>query len=271
MKELKERISPLVAVPALMAFLFLTVAVLGLLWRAPWGSLFEYLGSSTTRKALQTSLIVSLSAAFFSALFGLPLAYVMAKINDPLKAVFRVMVLLPLVLPPVAGGAALLFALGRRGLIGQWLYNWFDISLPFTTAGAILAATFVALPFFVISTETALAQTKPDLEETAKTFGAGRLAVFIKIIFPQILPGVLAGVALSWARAIGEFGATITFAGNLEGRTQTLPLAMFEALESGRQNEALAISLLLLAISALILILLRSHWLSAFNPSSASG
>ncbi len=265
--QTKEKISPLVAAPAALAFLFLAAAVLGLLWRAPWSSIFTHLTSNTTTEALKTSLIVSISTALLSALFGMPLAYALSKITGRLQAFLRVVVLLPLVLPPVAGGTALLFALGRRGLIGQWLYDWFDISLPFTTAGAILAATFVALPFFVISTETALAQTRPELEDTARAFGAGRLAIFTKIIFPQILPGVLAGIALAWARAVGEFGATITFAGNLAGRTQTLPLAMFEALESGRQNEALTISLLLLAVSAAILILLRSHWLSPFSGS----
>ena len=145
-----------------------------------------------------------------------------------------------MVLPPVVGGIALLFALGRRGLVGQWLDDLFGITLPFTTAGAIIAGSFVALPFFVITVEASLRQTDERLEEAAATLGASRWYTFRRITVPAITPALLAGTALAWARALGEFGATITFAGNLQGRTQTLPLATFVSLEAGRPEEALA-------------------------------
>ena len=173
----------------------------------------------------------------------------------------RALVLLPMVLPPVVGGIALLFALGRRGLVGEWLDEFFGITLPFTTAGAIVAASFVALPFFVITVEAALRQTDVRLEEAAATLGASRWYTFRRVTVPAITPALIAGTALAWARALGEFGATITFAGNLQGRTQTLPLATFLSLESGRPEEALALSLVLLVVSLAVLISMRDRWL----------
>jgi molybdate transport system permease protein len=170
----------------------------------------------------------------------------------------RVAVFVPLVLPPVVGGTALLFALGRRGLVGRLLDDWFGVVLPFSTAGAVVAATFVALPFLVLTVEAGVRSLPPDYEEVARTLGAGRWTVFRRITLPLIGPSVAAGAALAFARAIGEFGATVTFAGNLPGRTRTLPLAIFTALEQD-PDTALALGVVLLTVALVVLLALRDR------------
>jgi molybdate transport system permease protein len=167
--------------------------------------------------------------------------------------------MLPMVLPPVVGGVALLLAFGRRGLVGAWLDRAFDIQLPFTLAAAVLAETFVAMPFLVLAAEGGFRQVDRRLEEAAATLGAGRLRVFARITLPLAAPALIAGTALCWARALGEFGATITFAGNLPGRTQTLPLAVYIALET-QPEVAFALSLVLLGVAVAVLVTLREHW-----------
>ena len=246
--------------PAGLALLLLGLPVVGLLQRAPWSSLIDRLTDDAVLDAVRVSAIVSSSAALICLLLGLPLAWLLARVELPGQRLIRAVVMLPMVLPPVVGGAALLFALGRRGLVGQWLDRWFGITLPFTTAGAVIAATFVALPFFVTTVESALRQNGTDLEEAAATTGSPPLATFIHVTVPAARESVGAGLALAWARALGEFGATITFAGNLGGRTRTLPLQTFVALESDPAS-ALAISVLLLAISLGVLVALRASWL----------
>ncbi len=252
---------PLIAL-AVIALAFTALPLFSLVWRAPWSSLGNILGRSQVLDALSLSAIISFAAAGVCLFIGLPLAHVMAFATTRTRRVLRVLVLLPMVLPPVVGGAALLFALGRNGFVGQWFDKWWGVSLPFTTAGAVVAATFVALPFFVVSVETGIRQSDPKLAEIARTLGASNWRVLGSITLPLARPAILSGLALAWARAIGEFGATITFAGNLAGRTQTLPLATFLALESGRIEETLALSVLLLGTSATVLIALRSRWLS---------
>jgi molybdate transport system permease protein len=177
------------------------------------------------------------------------------------RALLRALVLLPLVVPPVVGGVALLTAFGRRGLVGQWLDQWFDIRLPFTTWGAILAETFVAMPFLVITVDAALRGLDPRYEDAARTLGASRWTVMRRVTLPMIGPSVVAGAALTWARALGEFGATITFAGNFEGRTQTMPLAVYLALETDPEA-AITLSLVLLTISIAVLALVGSRVLT---------
>ncbi len=248
------------SIPAALAVLLLAVPLLGLLQRAPWASLLERLTDRTVLDAARVSLVVSLSAAALCVLLGLPLAWALARADLPGQRVVRAIVMVPMVLPPVVGGTALLFALGRRGLVGQWLDQWFGITLPFTTAGAVVAATFVALPFFITTVEGALRQNGTDLEEAAATAGATPLDTFIHVTVPAARESIGAGLALAWARALGEFGATITFAGNLGGRTRTLPLQTFVALESDPES-ALAISVLLLAVSLAVLVTLRGRWI----------
>ena len=242
------------------AVLLLALPVLALVQRAPWSGLSSLLTRREVVDALGVSLVVSLLAAGIVLVLGTPLAWVLARVDLPLRRLVRALVLLPMVLPPVVGGTALLFALGRRGLFGQWLDRWFDLTLPFTTAGAVVAATFVALPFYVVTVEGALRTSGEDLEQVASTLGAGTVAVLRRITLPRLLPAIGAGLALAWARALGEFGATITFAGNLPGRTRTLPLATFQALESDPEA-AIALSLVLLAVSLAVLIPTRDRWL----------
>jgi molybdate transport system permease protein len=245
--------------PAALAVGLLTLPLVGLLQRAPWSDLGTLLTQRSVTDALRVSMVVSISATVACLLLGLPLAWSLARLDIPLPRLVRALVVLPMVLPPVVGGTALLFALGRRGLVGQWLEAWFGISLPFTTAGAVVAATFVALPFFVTTVEAGLRQAGTDLDEAAATLGAGRWATFVHVTLPTVRPALGAGVALAWARALGEFGATITFAGNLPGRTRTLPLETFVALEQD-PDAAIAISMVLLAVSLFVLITMRGRW-----------
>ena len=249
-----------ILVVALLGIAFLALPVVGLLQRAPWSSLDDLLGRRAVLDALRVSLTVSAVAAAIVVVLGTPLAWMLVRVDIPMRRLVRALVVLPMVLPPVVGGTALLFALGRRGLVGQWLDRWFDITLPFTMAGAVVAATFVALPFYVMTVEGALRTMSDDLEQMAGTLGAPPLTVLRRITLPRLLPAMGAGLALAWARALGEFGATITFAGNLPGRTRTLPLATFQALESDPEA-ALALSLVLLAVSLVVLLPTRDRWL----------
>lgn len=243
---------------ALGVALFL-LPLFGLLWRTPWPRLVELVTGEVVADALRLSLLSSLAATTVSLVLGLPLAWLLARVDFPGRSMVRGLVLLPLILPPVVGGAALLFALGRRGVLGEPLYRASGIVLPFSTAGVILATTFVAMPFLVITVEGAIRNLDDRFEGAAASLGAGRWTVLRRVTLPMIAPSVMAGLALTWARAFGEFGATITFAGNLPGRTQTLPLAVFVALESDREV-AVAISLLMIVISLGVLIALRDRW-----------
>ena len=245
---------------AFVALGLLALPLVGLLQRAPWSALPRLLSDSSVLEALRVSLVVSLAATAACVVLGLPLAFVLARRRLLFPRVVRAVVMLPMVLPPVVAGTALLFALGRRGLVGQWLDSWFGVSLPFTTAGAVVAAAFVALPFFVITVEAALRQAGDDLDEAGATLGAGPWANLIHVTLPTIRPALAAGTALAWARAVGEFGATLTFAGNFPGRTRTLPLETYLALE--REPEAaVAISLVLMAVALTVLVTLRDRWI----------
>ncbi len=250
---------------ASVAVIFISLPVVGLLQRTPWSSLDELLSRESVIQPLLLSLLVSVIASLVVVVIGTPLAWTMARVDMPGRRIVRALVLLPMVLPPVVGGTALLFALGRRGLIGQWLDQWFGLTLPFTTLGAVVTAVFVALPFYVIAVEGALESGTDDLEQMAGTLGAEPMRVLRRITLPRLLPAMGAGMALAWARALGEFGATITFAGNLPGRTQTLPLATFLALESDTE-EALALSLVMLIVSLAVLIPMRDRWLPGRRP-----
>ncbi|WP_432126198.1 ABC transporter permease [Streptomyces sp. bgisy082] len=245
--------------PALAAVAFLALPLIGILVRTEWGELGGHLTAPGTVEALKLSLLVSFWALGLSLLLGVPLAWLLARVSFPGKALVRSLVLLPMVLPPTVGGVALLLAFGRRGLLGPWLEGTFGITLPFHTSGAVIAATFVAMPFLVISLEGALGGLRPRYEETAASLGASPVRVFFTVTLPMVAPGVLAGAALTWARALGEFGATITFAGNLPGTTQTLPLQVYLLLQE-EPEAATSVSLLLLAIAMGVLIALRGRW-----------
>lgn len=258
---MSRRLSPAVAVLAVAAGAFFAVPLAALVWRAPWRDLAADLGSHEARTALRLSLVCSLSATALSLALGVPLAWVLARVPFPGRRIVRALTLLPMVLPPVVGGVALLLALGRRGLVGQWLDAWFGVRLPFTTAGAVLAEAFVAMPFLVVTVEAAFRNVDRRYEEAARSLGARPWTVFRRVTVPLTWPALAAGTALCWARALGEFGATVTFAGNTPGRTQTLPLQVYLLLESGRAGTAIALSLVLLAIAVAVLAALRDRWL----------
>ncbi len=252
----------------LVAFFALPLA--GLLWRAPWSDLATVLRSHPARDALRLSLICSLSATALSVLFGLPIAWLLARGRLMGLNAIRALALLPLVLPPVVGGVALFYAFGRRGLIGQWLDRWFGIQLPFTIWAAIIAETFVAMPFFIITVEGALRGLDTRYEDAAATYGAGSWTILRRVTLPMIAPSIAAGMALTWARALGEFGATITFAGNSPGKTQTLPLAIYLAFEAN-QPAGIILSILLLTISVVVLVVVGSRVFSArLRPRESS-
>ena len=242
---------------------FFVLPLVGLLYRAPWGTALGDLTSPEALTALRLSFVVSVAATALALVLGVPLAWIYARVRFRGRDVVRAMTTLPMILPPVVGGVALLFAFGRRGLFGQALDTWFGIRLPFTTAGAILAAAFVAMPFLVLTVEAGLRSMDRRYEDAARTLGAGRWLVFRRVTLPLIAPSVFAGAVLCWARALGEFGATITFAGNLPGTTQTLPLAVYIALET-RPEVAITLSLVLLAVSLAILVAMRDRYLRAF-------
>jgi molybdate transport system permease protein len=250
----------LIAAPALIGFAFLLVPLAALLVRAPWRGLGRLLSESDVLSALRLSLETATAATAAALVFGVPLAWVLARLRFPGIGLVRALVTLPLVLPPVVGGIALLLALGRNGIIGRHLDQWFGVTLPFTTSGVIVAETFVAMPFLVVTVEGALRTADRDIEEAAVTLGASRLTVFRRITLPMIAPSLVAGSILCWARALGEFGATITFAGNFPGTTQTMPLAIFEAFEHDPEA-AIALSLVLLLVAVIVLAALRDRWL----------
>ncbi len=247
-------------VPAAFGVAFLLLPLLGMVARAPWRELPAILVEARALEALRLSLISATSATALSLVLGVPLAWVLARSRAPGMRLLRALVTLPLVLPPVVGGVALLLAFGRLGLLGRPLDAWFGITLPFTTVGVVLAETFVAMPFLVVSVEGALRSADAGLEEAAATLGSRPFATFRRVTLPLVLPGVAAGSVLCWARALGEFGATITFAGNLPGVTQTMPLAVYQAFQTDPQA-AVALSLVLLVVSIGVLVLLRDRWL----------
>ena len=246
-------------VPAAIAVAFLAIPLFGLLGQVSWRHLPGELAEPQVQMALRLSLVCSLGAVGISLLIGVPLAYLLARVDFPGRNVVRALTTLPMVLPPVVGGVALLLAFGRRGIAGQWLDRAFGITLPFTTTGAVLAEAFVAMPFLIITTEAGLRAMDRRFEDAAATLGAGRWTTFRRVTLPLIGPSVGAGAALCWARALGEFGATITFAGNLPGSTQTMPLAVYLALETDLQA-AIALSLVLLVVSLALLIAMRDRW-----------
>lgn len=257
----RSKIPLALAIPAIAGLAFLVLPLAGLLVRAPWSTLPHRLAEPGILAALRLSLLTATLATAVCLLLGVPLAWVLARVEFRGRRFVRALVTVPLVLPPVVGGVALLLVFGRRGLVGSWLDTTFGISLPFTTAGVVVAEAFVAMPFLVISVEGALRGADARYEEAAATLGAGRWTAFRRVTLPLIAPGIAAGGVLCWARALGEFGATITFAGNFPGKTQTMPLAVYLALEQDL-DAAIVLSLLLLVVSVVILATLRDKWVA---------
>ncbi len=250
-----------IAILAAIGAAFFILPLIGLVVRTPWGDALHSLTSADTLDALRLSLVASLSATAFALLLGVPLAWAYARVDFPGRSVVRALATLPMVLPPVVGGIALLLAFGRRGLVGSLLAS-FGVSLPFTTVGVVMAETFVAMPFLVLTVEAGLRSMDRRYEDAARTLGAGRWTVFTRVTLPLVAPSVAAGAVLCWARALGEFGATITFAGNFPGVTQTMPLAVYLLLETNPQG-SFVLSLILLLVSLVVLVGLRHRWLGS--------
>ncbi|MGA7729867.1 MAG: ABC transporter permease [Chloroflexia bacterium] len=234
---------------------FLSLPLIALLMRVPVGDLPDYLGRPFVRNALLLSLFTSLGSLGIMLGLGTPLAFVLARRNFVGKRVLDTLVDLPLVLPPAVAGIALLLAFGRRGLLGPILEGT-GLDIAFSTAAVVLAQTFVASPFYVKAARAAFQDVPRELEESAATDGAGAWARFRHVLVPLALPGITGGAIMAWARALSEFGATILFAGNFEGRTQTMPLAIYTALESDL-NAAIVLSGVLLVASLAILVAFR--------------
>jgi molybdate transport system permease protein len=258
----RRRVPAALLAPALFGLVFLVSPLVGLLVRTPWSSLPQRLREPTVLDALWLSLRTSTQATVLCVVLGVPVAWLLARVDFPGRRLVRALVTVPLVLPPVVGGVALLLVFGRRGLVGNWLDGIFGITLPFTTTGVVVAVAFVAMPFLIIAVEGALRGADTRYEEAATTLGASRWTTFTRVTVPLVAPGIAAGAVLCWARALGEFGATITFAGNFPGRTQTMPIAVYLALETDL-DAAIVLSLILLAVSVTILAALRDKWITS--------
>jgi molybdate transport system permease protein len=248
----------MIVLGALGALLFV-LPLAGILLAVPWRTIWQELGQAQVLDALYLSMLCSVSATVVCLVLGVPLAWVLRRMSFPGRGILSAITTLPVVLPPVVGGVALLLVFGRKGIIGGPLYEYTGLQLPFSTLGTIIAEAFVAMPFLVLAVGGALQTMDERLEEAARTLSASRWTVFWRITVPAIRPSLIAGAVLCWARALGEFGATITFAGNFPGKTQTLPLAVYVALETNLEA-AITLSLMLLVISVTILISLRKHW-----------
>jgi molybdate transport system permease protein len=240
------------------------VPIAAVVWRTPWSNFWSAVSNEASRTALVLSLRTSVVATLLALIFGTPLAWFLANSNLRGRSLVRALIILPMVLPPVVGGVALLFAFGRRGLMGGLLNDWFGIRLAFTETATVMAQFFVAAPFFVVVMEAAFDQVDQRVVGAARTFGAGPWRTFLTVTIPLVGPSLIAATVLTWARALGEFGATITFAGNTPGRTQTVPLAVYSALESGNDS-ALALSMLMVIVSVAVLVALRGRWIGALR------
>lgn len=253
------RPSPLIVAVAIVALAFLVLPLGALAIRAPWAELPRLLASEPVLQALGLSLLTGALSTLACLVLGIPLAALLAHSTGIAQRLLRAAVTIPLVLPPVVGGIALLLLLGRRGLLGQFLADA-GLGIPYTTGAVVIAQTFVAMPFLVFAVEGALGAADRRTEAAAATLGASRWQVFRMVTVPLVAPGIAAGAVLCFTRALGEFGATITFAGSLPGVTRTLPIASYLALQSDPQA-AIALALLLLVVSIVVLVSLRARWL----------
>ena len=235
--------------------LFLSIPLIVVLLRALEVAMIDQFTQPTVSQAVQLSLITSFASTLITIVFGMPLAYILARRRVRGQRVIETLLDLPIVLPPAVAGLALLMTFGRRGLFGSALDS-IGLSLPFTSIAVVMAQTFVAAPFFIRSAQVGFANVPREIEEVASDLGASDVQVFRRVTLPLAGSSLLAGIILTWARALGEFGATILFAGNFPGRTQTMPLAIYQALETDL-GSALAIAAILILIAFVFLLALR--------------
>jgi len=238
------------------AVIFLVLPVFAIVERAiEKTDLLDVISSSTVTQALRVSLVTTSISLALILLFGTPLAYVLARGSFPGQAILDSLIDLPIVLPPAVGGLGLLMAFGRSGLLGSWLDDA-GINLAFTATAVVMAQTFVASPFYIRAAKAGFESVDRDLEDVAHTLGSSRSGAFLRVAIPAAMPSLLAGAVMAWARALGEFGATIMFAGSFTGRTETVPLAVYRSLELGI-DVPLALSTILVAISFVVLLTFR--------------
>lgn len=256
----RTRHAPAVTALAVLGAVFVGLPVVGIIARMPWSSAWDTVTSGPVRSAAWVSLETSVVASVITVVVGVPLAWVLARTDGRAVALVRSVVITPMVLPPVVAGIALLAVFGRRGIIGQSLSDWWGISIPFTRTAVVMAQVFVSLPFLVLAVESAFRQLDAGLEDAARTLGASPWRVFTTVALPGARGAIGAGVALAWARSLGEFGASITFAGSFPGRTQTLPMSVYE-LVSTDYPQALALSFVMLAVAVTIIASLRGRWM----------
>lgn len=254
------RVPAVLLVPAAVGLVLLVLPMAGLVLRAPWSRLPGILTSPEVVTALRLSVTTATAATAVCVVVGVPLAWLLARASLPGRTVVRGLVTVPLVLPPVIGGVALLVTFGRNGVVGGRLHETFGVSLPFTTTAVVLAQAFVAMPFLVVAVEGALRTADPRYDDVAATLGATRWTTFRRVTLPSVAPGVMAGAVLCWARALGEFGATVTFAGSFPGTTRTLPLSAYVAIGAGDTDAAVAVSLIMIVVAVAVLVLLRDRW-----------
>jgi molybdate transport system permease protein len=244
------------------AAVFVVLPLVGVAARLPWSGAWSLATSETARRAGLVSLQTSLVAALVAALTGVPLGWWLARAGTRTAGLVRSVIVMPMILPPVVAGIALLSVFGRRGIIGQPLLDWWGVSIPFTRTAVVIAQVFVSIPFLVLAVESSFRQLDTGLEDAARTLGASPVRVFLTIALPGARPAVIAGVALAWARSLGEFGASITFAGSFPGRTQTLPMSVYE-LVSTDYPAALSVSFAMMLVSVLVIASLRGRWMVA--------
>ena len=241
-----------VAAVAVVGALLIVVPIVSLATRVDWAHFGTLITSESSLAALALSLRTSIASTAHCVILGVPLALVLARTSFPGKRILRALILLPLVLPPVVGGIALLAAFGRRGLLGAPL-EVLGVTIAFSTVAVVLAQTFVALPFLVLSLEAALRTAGSRYEAVASTLGASPSTVFRRVTLPLVLPGLVTGAVLAFARALGEFGATLTFAGSLEGVTRTLPLEIYLQRETDPEA-AVALALVLVVVAVIVMV-----------------
>ena len=256
------RTSRFLGVLAFVAGVFVVLPLLGVAVRLPWADAWSLASSGAARRAALVSLQTSVVAALVSAATGVPLGWWLARTRFRAVGLVRSVIVMPMILPPVVAGIALLSVFGRRGIIGQHLLGWWGISIPFTRTAVVLAQVFVSIPFLVLAVESAFRQLDAGLEDAARTLGASPMRVFLTIALPGARPAIVAGIALAWARSLGEFGASITFAGSFPGRTQTLPMSVYE-LVSTDYPAALSVSFAMMLVSVLVIASLRGRWMVA--------
>ena len=253
MSQVRPTLPRWVLLPAALGIAFLGIPLLALVVRQPWGRIPALLGSEAARDALWLSLRTCSTSMLLSVAMGLPVALVLSRLTGRSAALVRTLSMLPMVLPPVVAGFVLLITLGRRGLLGAQLSHW-GIEIGFTTAAVVIAQTFVSMPFFVVAVEGALRTLDPAYEAVAATLGASPWVVLWRVTLPTIAPAVLSGATMAFARSLGEFGATLTFAGSMQGTTRTMPLEIYLQRESD-PDLALALSLVLIVLAAVLMVL----------------